>query len=126
MRPIVMQARLAYKPYRYTGFIAIPRNAGNKADKMFWVHDWPARYYELSIRKSFRTPKDLADIAADVGVQLGLGHPKSISDKNSSELRSKLLSTMAELQEDIEQTISDLTRKTIEAWKQFRVESGKP
>jgi hypothetical protein len=121
MRPIVMQARLADKPYRYTGFIVIGRNAGYKVDKMFWVHEWPARYHELSIRTSFQTPKDLHDIAIDVGVQLGLGHPRSISDPDSNELRSRMLSTLAELQEDIEQTISDLTRQTVAAWKQFRL-----
>jgi len=126
MRPIVMQARLADKPYRYTGFIVIARSAGYEVNKTFWVHEWPARYHELSIRNSFQTPKDLYDITVDVGVQLGLGHPKSISDTYSSELRSRMLSTLAELQEEIEQTISDLTRQTIAAWKQFRVETGKP
>jgi len=126
MRPIVMQARLAHEPYRYTGFIVIARRAEYKRDKMFWVHEWYDNYHELSNRSSFQTPKDLHDIADDVGVQLGLGHPRSISDTYTSELRSKLLSTMAELQEEIEQTISDLTRQTIAAWKQFRVETSKP
>jgi hypothetical protein len=126
IRPIVMQARLADKPYRYTGFIVIARSAGYKTDKMFWVHEWPDNYHELSIHTSFQTPQDLGDIAADVGVQLGLGHPRSISDTYSSELRSRMLSTLAELQVEIEQTISDLTRQTIAAWKQFRVETSKP
>ena len=126
MRPIVMQARLADKPYRYTGFIVIGRNAGYKVDKMFWVHEWPDDYYELSIRKSFQTSKDLGDIAADVGVQLGLGHPRSSSDTYSSELRSRMLSTLAELQEEIEQIISDLTRQTVAAWKQIRRNGASP
>jgi hypothetical protein len=123
MRPIVMQARLAYKPYRYTGFI-IGRSKGYEKEKTFWVHEWYDNYHELSIRTSFQTPKDLHDIADDVGVQLGLGHPRSISDSYSSELRSKLLSTLAELQEEIEQTVSDLTRQTVAAWKQFRAETA--
>ena len=68
MRPIVMQARLAYKPYRYTGFIVIARSAGYKTDKTFWVHEWYDNYHELSNRTSFQTPKDLHDIDDDVGV----------------------------------------------------------
>ena len=127
MRPIVMQARLAYKPYRYTGFIIIPRSKGSRKEKTFWFHEWYDNYHELSIRTSFQTPKDLREIAADVGVQLGLGHPRTISDSDSSGLRSRLVSTLEELREEIEQTISDFTRQTVTAWQQFRREatSGK-
>ena len=119
MRPIVMQARLAYKPYRYTGFIIIPRSKGSRKEKTFWFHEWYDNYHELSIRTSFQAPTDLRDIAADVGVQLGLGHPRDISDSDSSGLRSRLVSTLERLQEEIEQTISDLTRQTVAAWEQF-------
>jgi len=123
MRPIVMQARLAYKPYRYTGFIIIPRSKGSGKEKEFWVHEWYDNYQELSIRTSFQASSDLRDIAADVGVQLGLGHPRNISDSDSSGLRSRLLRTLAKLREEIEQSICDLTRQTVAAWQQFRREA---
>ena len=124
MRPIVMQARLAYKPYLYTGFIVVAGSKGSGGGKTFWVHEWYDNYHELSIRTSFQAPTDLRDIAADVGVQLGLGHPRNISHTDSSGLRSRLLSTLAELREEIEQTISDLTRQTVAAWQQFRREAN--
>ena len=92
-------------------------------EKTFWVHEWYHNYRELSIRTSFQTPQDLHEVADDVAVQLGLGHPRNISDFNSSELRRRMLSTLAELREEIEQTIFDLTRQTMAAWKQFRVET---
>ncbi len=123
LRPIVMQARLAYKPYRYTGFIIIPRSKGSGKEKEFWVHEWYDNYHELSIHSSFQGPKDLRDIAADVGVQLGLGHPRNISDSDSSGLRNRLVSTLERLQEEIQQTIFDLTRQTVAAWQQFRREA---
>jgi len=123
MRPIVMQALLAYKPYGYAGFIIIPRSNGYGKEKEFWVHEWYDNYHELSIRTSFQTPKDLRDIAADVGVQLGLGHPRNISDTDSSELRGTLASTLKKLRLEIEQTISHLTEQTIAAWNQFRLEA---
>ena len=127
MRPIVIQALLAYKPYRYTGFIIVPRAEGSGKEKEFWVHEWYDNYHELSIRTSFQSPADLRDIAADVGVQLGLGHPRSIYDSNTSGLRSQLKSTLEGLHGEIEQTIADLTRQTVAAWQQFRreVSSGK-
>jgi hypothetical protein len=123
-RPILMQARLAYQPYRYAGFIIFDLRKGDERDKTFWVHEWADHYHELSIRTSFQTVADLHDIAYDAGVQLGLGHPKSIADSYSDHLRGRLLSTVAELQEKLDRTIADLTQQTIAAWKQFRVEAA--
>jgi hypothetical protein len=125
MRPIVMQARLAYQPYRYAGFVIFAPSKGDERDKTFWVHEWADHYHELSIRSSFQTPADLRDVAYDVGVQLGLGHPKSIADSYSNHLRGRLLIAVTELQERLDQTISDLTEQTIAAWQQFRVEASK-
>ncbi|UCF00864.1 MAG: DUF2252 family protein [Deltaproteobacteria bacterium] len=122
-RPILMQARLAYQPYRYAGFVIFALRKGDERDKTFWVHEWADHYHELSIRTSFQTPADLHDIAHDAGVQLGLGHPKSIADSYSDHLRGRLLITVAELQERLDRSISDLTQQTIAAWKQFRVEA---
>jgi hypothetical protein len=124
-RPILMQARLAYQPYRYAGFVIFALKKGDGKDKTFWVHEWADQYHELSIHTSFRTPADLNDIAYDVGVQLGLGHPKSITDSYSNYLRGRLLIAVAELRERLDRTISDLTEQTIAAWKQFRVEASK-
>ena len=123
-RPIVMQARLAYQPYRYAGFVIFAQNKGDERDKTFWVHEWAGHYHELSIRTSFRTVADLHDIAYDVGVQLGLGHPKSMAESYSNHLRGRLLITVTELQERIHRAISNLTQQTIAAWKQFRVEAS--
>ena len=125
VRPILMQARLAYQPYRYAGFVIFALSKGDERDKTFWVHEWANNYRELSIRTSFQTAADLHDIAYDAGVQLGLGHPKSIADSYSKHLRGRLLITVAELRERLDRTISDLTEQTIAAWKQFRVEAGK-
>ncbi|MCG6917858.1 MAG: DUF2252 domain-containing protein [Deltaproteobacteria bacterium] len=124
MRPIVIQALLAYKPYSYTGFIIVPRAEGSWKEKEFWVHEWSDNYHELSIRTSFQSPSDLRDIAVDVGVQLGLGHPRNISDTDSSGFRGTLASTLERLREEIEQAISDLTRQTIAAWEQLRREAA--
>jgi hypothetical protein len=123
--PILMQARLAYQPYRYAGFLIFAQRKKDERDKTFWVHEWADHYHELSIRTSFQTAADLHDIAYDAGVQLGLGHPKSIADSYSNHLRGRLLVTVTELQERIHRAISDLTQETIAAWKQFRIEASR-
>jgi hypothetical protein len=94
-------------------------------EKEFWVHEWYYNYHELSIRTSFQTPRDIDEIAADVGVQLGLGHPRHISDTDSRGLRATMASTLEKYREEIEQTITDLTQQTIAAWDQFRAEVSK-
>lgn len=124
-RPIVMQARLAYQPYRYAGFVMFDLRKGDERDKMFWVHEWADHYHELSIRTSFQTAADLHGIAYDAGVQLGLGHPKSIAESYSNHLRGRLLITVTELEERIHRAISNLTQQTIAAWKQFRIEASR-
>jgi hypothetical protein len=124
-RPIVIQARLAYHPYRYAGFVIFALKKGDERDKTFWVHEWADQYHELSIHTSFQTPADLRDVAYDVGVQLGLGHPKSIAESYSNYLRGRLLITVADLRERLDRTISDLTKQTIAAWQQFRAEASK-
>jgi hypothetical protein len=123
LRPIVMQARLGYEPYRYTGVIVAVANNGTRRGKTFWVHEWYDNYHELSISTSFQKPKDIQDIAVDVGLQLGIGHPRHISDTDSSGLRSILASTLEKFRKEIKQTISHLTRETVAAWKQFRREA---
>jgi hypothetical protein len=105
------------------GFVNFALSKGDERDKMFWVHEWADNYHELSIRTSFQTAADLHDIAYDAGVQLGLGHPKSIAESYSNHLRGRLLITVAELQEKLDRTISDLTQQTIAAWQQFRIEA---
>jgi hypothetical protein len=125
LRPIVMQARLAYEPYRYTGFIVVAGGKASERGKTFWAHEWYDNYHELSIRTSFQTPRDIDEIAADVGVQLGLGHPRHISDTGSRGLRATMASTLEKYREEIEQTITDLTQQTIAAWDQFRAEVSK-
>jgi hypothetical protein len=120
-----MQARLAYEPYRYTGFIVVAGGKASERGKTFWAHEWYDNYHELSIRTSFQTPRDIDEIAADVGVQLGLGHPRHISDTGSRGLRATMASTLEKYREEIEQTITDLTQQTIAAWDQFRAEVSK-
>jgi hypothetical protein len=119
----IMLSILAHEPYLYTGFIFVAGNKGSRTGKTFWVHEWYDNYHELSIRTSFQTPKDLRDIAVDVGAHLGLGHPRNISDTDSSGLRATLASTLEKLRVEIEQTISDLARQTVAAWQQFRREA---
>jgi hypothetical protein len=116
-RIFVGQARIAYEPFRFPGVF----HAGNKT---FWVHAWPDNYVELSIRKTLESPRDLEEIAYDVGVQLGRGHPGGLTGEPAARLRSTLLKTLPDAR--LEEAITDLTSETVAAWERFRSASPPP
>ena len=125
-RILIGQARIAYRPYKLIGFVVAHPRKGDSRQRSFWVREWADNYRELSVEKSFASPDDLRAIAHDVGIQLGLGHPKEIADPHALQLRRALLAAVDEFEEDLLRTARDLDRMTIAAWKQFRTEAGSP
>jgi hypothetical protein len=123
LRLLTAAARIAYCPHRYVGYVTEREGA---TIRTYWVHSWEDNYRELSVNESFETPKDLSEIVYDVGVQLGLGHPKQIADPHGDFLRQALLTALDDKGPDLVELIRDLTRRTVAAWEEFRaeVESG--
>ena len=108
-RIFVGQARIAYEPFRFPGVFHV-------GDKTFWIHAWPDNYAEVDIRRTLESPRDLEEIAYDVGVQLGRGHPAGLSA--AAKLRSEVLKTLPEAR--IEQVVAELSADTVQAWERFR------
>ena len=103
--------RLAYQPFRFPGVLHV----GNKT---FWVHAWTDNYQELDILKTLRSPRELREVAYDVGVQLGRGHPKRSDDETATRLRIDILRSLPD--DRIEKEIVALTDETVRAWKRFK------
>jgi hypothetical protein len=110
-RIFVGQARIAYEPFRFPGVFHV-------GDKTFWIHAWPDNYAEIDILKTLALPRDLEEIAYDVGVQLGRGHPAGLGDDAASRLRVSLLRTLPDAR--LEDAVADLTTETVAAWERFR------
>ncbi|RMF56494.1 MAG: DUF2252 domain-containing protein [Calditrichaeota bacterium] len=117
-RVLIGQARIAYQPYKFLGYI---RFRGTT----FWVHSWVDNYREVDIQSTFKTPEELAEVAYDVGVQLGRGHTNKIAAPLDKQLRAEQIRFVAEHEAEIKSTCKDLTRLTIEAWERFRSRVGK-
>ena len=105
------EARLAYQPFRFPGVLHL-------GGKTFWVHAWTDHYLELDIQKTLRSPQELRDVAFDVGVQLGRGHPKRVDDEAATRLRMDVLRALPE--EKIKKEIAALTEETMRAWTRFK------
>lgn len=120
-RILVGQARIAYQPFRHLGFFTF-------RDMVFWVHSWVMNYKELEIGKSYKSPSQLAEVAYDVGVQLGRGHTKHIADPFGVQLRRAQLRYLAEQSVYLHAQSREMTEQVIAAWQQFctRVDNQSP
>jgi Uncharacterized protein conserved in bacteria (DUF2252) len=110
-RIFVGQARIGYEPFRFPGIFHV-------AGKTFWIHAWPDNYVEVSIRKNLQSARDLEEIAYDVGVQLGRGHPGGLTAEAAERLRGTILRTLPEAQ--LEEAVAKLADETVAAWEHFR------
>jgi hypothetical protein len=84
----------------------------------FWVHAWTDNYQELDILKTLRSPQDLREVAYDVGVQLGRGHPKRSDDEAAIRLRMDILRSLPDAK--IKKEIVALADETVRAWTRFK------
>jgi len=106
------QARFAYQPFYYLGYFRF-RNMN------FWVHSWVDNYKEVSIKETFQSPDELAEVAYDIGVQLGKGHVKYVADPFDLQLRRDLSKLLVNNEDKIKQEREELTKLTIQAWEDF-------
>lgn len=111
-RIILGQARIAYQPFRHLGYFHFRGN-------IFWVHSWVDNYEEVKVGESFQSSKELAEVAYDVGVQLGKGHVKQIAAPFDLQLRRELLQILDRHEVEIKQACRELAEQTVAAWRRF-------
>ncbi len=111
-RVLLGQARIAYEPYNYLGYI---RHEG----ATFWVHAWVDNYKELEIGKTTQSIEEMAEVAYDVGVQLGRGHTNQIAAPLDVQLRREQLSLLASTEAQIKKMCLELTDEVVAAWELF-------
>jgi hypothetical protein len=110
-RILMSQARLAYQPFEYAGALSLE-------GRSFWFHAWPDNYAELDIHSSLESAAELREVAYDVGVQLGRGHPKRVAANESKAIRASLLAALPE--SGLLALTADLAEATEAAWQLFR------
>ncbi len=111
---------IARASFPYSGYFT----HGGRA---FWVHGWTDDYVELSIESSLPTPRDLRQVAYDVGTQLGRAHPEERAGKAAPrESRTRLLESTRANEARIREAVKELTEATVEAWQVFRGERPDP
>lgn len=114
-RILVGQSRIAYVPYPYLGYV-------RHAERVFWVHGWVDNYAELDLGVGL-TGDDLAEVAHDIGVQLGRGHPKQIATPLDQQLRTAMSEMIDRLRPRMESLSTELAAEVVAAWERFRREA---
>lgn len=107
------QRLISYEPFAYA---AVVPHGG----KYFWMHDWTDDYQEASITTQIRSPKDLRQIAYDVGVQMGRAHPKLPDGSQSKERRREVLRSFESIEGRMRMAMRQLAGATDAAWREFK------
>jgi hypothetical protein len=111
MRVILGQARLSGRPQRLLGM-------GTSNGRPFYTHAWRTHYRELSLA-DLRDPAEVAEIAHDVGLQLGRGHPNLIADPHAAALRASLKALLARLEPSMPDIADGLAQRVILGFQEF-------
>ncbi|MGB5659828.1 MAG: DUF2252 family protein [Thermoanaerobaculia bacterium] len=109
---ILVGQSIAYKPYSMLGYVYF-------RDASFWAHAWVDNYRELDIDRSIETTEELLQVAYDVGVQLGLGHPNQYEAPLALQLRREQIRLLDRDELQIRETARALAGLVERAWSDF-------
>ncbi len=105
--------RIARRPFRFLGYARFK-------GRNFWAHAWVENYSELEIEEAFAAPGELAEIAYDVGVQLGHGHPVETAAQLARQVRREQSRLVDRDAAKIHAACRELARQVVEAWERFK------
>ncbi len=108
-RVIRGQARLSGVHQRFLGFVEMD---GRK----FYVHTWRVNYTELDV-DDIAVALDLAEVAYDVGVQLGRGHPAEMAEAAEGPLAPAILASLDRVEPSLRELAGALEDRSVAGWR---------
>ncbi len=112
MRVIRGQERLSGVHQRFLGFVRID-------GRPFYVHTWRVNYTELDV-DDITSPVELSEVAYDVGVQLGRGHPQGMMAPPGDSLAHAVAAALDDVESEIRDSARALEGRTLAAWEEIR------
>ena len=109
---ILIGQSIAYRPYSMLGYVHF-------RDTSLWAHAWVDNYRELDIDRSIETIEELLEVAYDVGVQLGLGHPNQYEESLALQLRREQIRLLDRDEAQIRAASRALAEQVERAWSDF-------
>lgn len=111
-RVIETQMTMSAAPQRFLGAMTI-------SGKPFYTHAWQVQYIELGVN-DIESGEEIAEIAEDVGLQLGRGHAKTKDPTRVPALRRQLHDDASWLAPEVEIAAFELALEVSHAWERFR------
>ncbi len=112
-RVITAQSKFSRSPQRLLGYVALH-------DSSYYVHAWRVHYTEVGL-SDVKTPAELAELAYDVGLQLGRGHPLLSVDSDAGKAeREQIRASLAELKPRLGEEAKLLAQQTEAAYQRFK------
>jgi hypothetical protein len=112
-RILIGQSGIAYQPYELLGYVRM-------RDLTFWVHAWVDNYTEVAIDQTFESPEELAEVAYDIGVQLGRGHPTQLEPPLDVQARFEQIRLLDLHQTELKTECRAFADRVTAAWDRFR------
>ena len=112
-RILIGQSSIAYEPYTLLGYV-------RWRDFTFWVHAWEDNYAEVAIDHTFQSPEELGEVAYDIGVQLGRGHPNQIPPPLDLQFRLEQIRLLDLHETELKSECRDFADRVTAAWDRFR------
>jgi uncharacterized protein (DUF2252 family) len=100
--------------------IALPATSGIRADAPgWWIKVWDRTYQELAV-DDLASPEELAEVAVDVGAQLGSTNLRETPEAVAEQKRGAELEAVARLEPRIREVTHTLAVAAIDAWREFK------
>lgn len=118
LRSVVGEARFGGGPERLLGVAKIH-------GRRYSSHAWRPHYREIGV-EDLRTGAELAELARDVGVQLGRHHPVLLSGPFAEALREELSDLATRVRPTLSPRSAALAERVRAAWARFRASPSAP
>lgn len=116
-RVVAAQRKYSRAPQRLLGYIEVDGES-------YYVQSWRVHYTELKI-SDMHGAKELAEIAFDVGLQLGRGHPLTEFDTAEGKAeRERLRTAIDRVAPSLVQRSRELAARTLRGYERFRASSA--
>jgi uncharacterized protein (DUF2252 family) len=118
-RVVHAEEKFSRTPQRLLGYVTVD-------GAEFYVHTWRVHYTEISV-SDLESPSELSEVAFDIGLQLGRGHPIFPVTSEAGKLeRAALLTSLDAVEPELAPTARDLARRVVIGYERFRSKPPQP
>jgi uncharacterized protein (DUF2252 family) len=115
-RVVHAEEKFSRTPQRLLGYVVVDGSE-------FYVHTWRVHYTEISV-SDLTSPGELSEVAFDMGLQLGRGHPLFPPSTEAGKLeRAALLSSLDAVEPELTDAARNLAKRVVAGYERYRAQA---